>query len=323
MSDQSQALAAKIEPLRPVVERTANMELEAQSLFASCLTSSLVKAFEFVELTTKQESNSALFLTSALRSITEEIIVFRFLSLFAHKDREFILRNLMNLDVYKKVEQQYVFFQTFRPFQPVLNTPNWDAQSSKDSLREFWRNHGWPSFKGEIPNIREIAQKSDSGLLEVVYDFIYRLTSSSVHFSPQELLRLGWSKSPPQDGVMEDVTFSPRNMGPYYLTSSQVYGAYLLSLYFELFGDFIHPKEQEQAAVASLREHLLWILRWPEMVTPEELNLNLPSPPEISDDLVSEMYTTIVNEGFLTGAQYMLDHKQACQSRSTKEETTA
>ena len=321
MSDYSQLLAAKLEPLRPLVERRATVDFKPDSLFVCCLMSSFVKTFEFVELTTRQDPNSALFLTSALRSTTEEIIVLRFLSPFTHEDRMLVLRNLMNLDVYKKVEQQHIFFRTFRPFQPVLNIPDWDEQSSKDSLRDFWRDNGWPKFKGEIPNIRELAQRSDSGLLEVVYDFIYRLTSSAVHFGPQELLRLGWSKSPPQDGVMEAITFSPQNMGSYYLTSSQVYGAYLLCLYFELFGEHIQPNEQERAAVASLREHLLWILRWPEMVTSEELNLNLTSPPEISDDLVSEMYTTIVNEGFLSSARYMLDHRQASQSRSTKEET--
>ena len=68
MSDQSQALAARLEPLRPLLERVATIDFEAHRLFACCLTSSFVKAFEFAELTTKQDSDSARFLTSALRS---------------------------------------------------------------------------------------------------------------------------------------------------------------------------------------------------------------------------------------------------------------
>ena len=93
---------------------------------------------------------------------------------------------------------------------------------------------------------------------------------------------------------------------------------YLLCLHLELFGEYIQPKEREQAAIASLREHLLWIFRWPEMVTFEELNLNVTPLLEVSDDIVGEMYTTIVNEGFLSGAKCMLDNRQASQSRSHK-----
>ena len=148
MTDQPEALAAQLKPLRPIVERTANVDFNGRDLFLGCLTSSFVKAFEFVELTTQLNPVGAFFLVPALRGITEEIIVLRFLSRFLHEDRELVLKNLMNLELYKKLEQQDAFFRTVRPFQPVLGTQNWDAQVSKDDLRDFWRTNGWPNFKG-------------------------------------------------------------------------------------------------------------------------------------------------------------------------------
>ena len=72
MTDQSEALAKKLNPLRPLVNRTATVYFNANNTFAWCLASSFVKAFEFVELTTRCEHGDALFVASSLRSITEE-----------------------------------------------------------------------------------------------------------------------------------------------------------------------------------------------------------------------------------------------------------
>ena len=145
------------------------------------------------------------------------------------------------LNISKKIPQQKAFFEIFRPFQPVLPPRKLNERETKNRLRSFWRQNGWPKLKGrDVPPVSQIAGKSDPKLLQTVYDFIYRLTSSTVHFDPQILLRAGWGNL---EGPM---VFSFRHMGPYYLAVNQVYGSYLLCLYFELFDQFLKPDTEEK-----------------------------------------------------------------------------
>ena len=147
-----------------------------------------------------------------------------------------------------------------------------------------------------------MAEKSGVELLKFVYDFIYRLTSGAVHFNPQVLLRLGWGPFIPSTLTLSKVTFSSNNMSSYYNAINQIYGSFLLSLYFELFEGFLLPNEKEKAAVVRLREYLLDERRWPEMVTFEELNLPPPVLQGAKVPLVRAAYAAVLaKEGFVAG----------------------
>ena len=245
-----------------------------------------------------------------LRGITEDIIYFRFFSRFPSRTRESVMGYMMGFGLQEKLEWQNVFFQTFRPFQPVLPPTSVEKEEIAERLRLFWQENGWTSLRNrEVPPIRQIAEKSDPGFLEVVYDFIYRLTSDAVHFSPQILLRSGWGNLP------IDTTFSSSHMGPYYLAVNQIYGSYLLCLYFEFFGEFLEPNQKEENAVVELRKYLLEIPRWPEMVTFEEMNV--PDPLAKYNIILRAMLTFMMKEkssimaenGFISGAKQMLKDK--------------
>ena len=243
-----------------------------------------------------------------LRGITEDIIYFRFLSPFPPQVRESVVRDMTEFGLQKKLEWQDAFFRIFRPFQPVLRATSVDKKAIADRLRSFWQGNGWPSLRNrEVPPVRQLAEKSDPGLLEVVYDFIYRLTSDAVHFSPQILLRSGWGNSP------IETTFSSSHMGPYYLAVNQVYGSYLLCLYFEFFGEFLEPNQEEENAIAELRKYLLEKPRWPEMVTFEEMNV--PDPlakyniilPAALTLRMEEKNSIMAENGFISGAKQILE----------------
>lgn len=306
----AEALADKLDPLRPFVKRTATVHSPFNSLFSTCLVSSFVRTFEFVELASKREPERALFLLPALRGITEDIIYFRFLSRVPSETRERVMGDMMGLGLQEKLEWQNAFFETFRPFQLVLPATNADKKEITERIRSFWLKNGWSSLHNRVtPPIRQIAQKSDPGLLEVVYDFIYRLTSDAVHFSPQILLRSGWGNLP------TDATFSSSHMGPYYVAVNRVYGGYLLCLYFEFFSEFLEPDQKEENAVAELRKYLLEIPRWPEMITFEELNVSDPTTKysigRLTTLTVIKKATCSVMEenGFIFGAKQMLKNK--------------
>ena len=222
----------------------------------------------------------------------------------------------MNVDVADKVKYQEMFFGTFRPFQQVLTLSAFDVDaidSMKEDLFEFWRRNGWPSFGKRnkrvfVPPVRELAQKSDSGLLEIAYDFIYRLTSGEVHSTPRTLLRLGWGTSKSMKELPLNSTFSTKNLGPYHLGVIQIYGTYILCIWSELFGERLSVSEEDHNAFLALREHLMSRVRWPEMVTFEEMNQPVPEPAAAiwPGFLIRAMYAVIMREGFVSGAEEIL-----------------
>ena len=302
MTNVSSELTTKLDPLRPFVERIATVRYANKKLFSSILRASFARAFEFVDLVSTQKSISAFFFAPALRSITEDIILLRFLSRFPHEVRQQTLDNMLDLIVADALCKQEAFFLTFRPFQPILPAASMDVQKVKkarDELRSFWRNNGWPKLNRDMPQTSQIAEKLDPGVIHVVYDFIYRLTSGTVHFNPQVLLRSGWGNVP------IETTFSSRNMDPYYLMLSRIYGSYLLCLYFELFGRFLRPNKIEKAAVKELRKHLL--------------SVDVPQPKYWPTALIYAIYTMDMEDGFISGAEQIIHLNENQRSRLGEE----
>ena len=183
----------------------------------------------------------------------------------------------------------------------------------KNELCNFWRSNGWPSFnekkyRSHIPPIRQLAERSLPGVLEIVYDFIYRLTSGEVHSNPRALLRLGWGNSETLDKFPDRTTFSTSHLGLYHLKVIQIYGAYLLCLWLELVPQDLGINKEEQVAVVELRKYLLSILRWPEMVTFEEMNVPRSSNPiaETTLFLFANPMKSFEN-GFIAAAEHILE----------------
>ena len=312
----SEVLHSKLQRLQSLVDRTSTVEFDPLRPYSTCLKYSFSRSFHFAELASRQEPDDAFFLVPALRAITEDIIFFRFLSKSSDEDREMVIRHLMAIDVADKVEHQQNFFRSFRPFQQVLSFREENAKvidTMKDDLRSFWRKSGWPNLgkrsrKVYMPPIREMALKSDPGMLEVAYDFIYRLTSGEVHSTPRTLLRMGWGESESITELPAQATFSTNSLGLYHLSVLQVYGTYILCLWSELFGDKIGASQQDHAAFLALRAHLMSKARWPEMVTFEEMNIAVPDTnwnkwPEF---FVRALYSVMMEEGFMSAANLIL-----------------
>lgn len=306
MTVQNQLLAAKLKPMRALVEKTARTTTEVSELpfFQLCLMSSFAKSFEFAELTAKQDPEGAFFLTAGLRSTTEELIFLNLLSDIPDNDRETVLENLLKIEIEENLEHQRLFMRRIRPFQPVLGNLTVDTESLKEEVRDVWQRNGWRHFtrrRGVCPPVREMAEKSESGILEIVYDFIYRLSSNAVHFRPSVLLRLGWKIE------KTEWSFSSKSYSEYYLQVIRIYGCFLFCLYFELFEDFIDPSPSDKNANRELRNLLLQQPRWPEMVTFEEMNQPYPTVPPI-DQFLHGVYLQILDAGFLSGAKKLLEN---------------
>ena len=108
-------------------------------------------------------------------------------------------------------------------------------------------------------------------MLAKLYDYLYRLTSGTVHFSVGALLRTGWGPKP-------RCTFSVRHFALYYAAFARIYGAFLFCTYAELFPTILRPNKTDRARLGAIRASIQSVVRWPEMITFEEMNLPVPDP---------------------------------------------
>lgn len=72
-------------------------------------------------------------------------------------------------------------------------------------------------------------------------------------------------------------TISVNHMANYHKTFCQTYGTLLFTFYFEFFSEELTVTPTEQAAIVKIRKCLLKEMRWPEMITFEEMNLPIPN----------------------------------------------
>jgi Family of unknown function (DUF5677) len=269
------------------------------SFFSSCLRASLSKSYEFLLFSHKDtEAEEYFFAVSTLRGIAEDLIVLKFISKLDHPKRERLLQCLQLIEIYERVTRQQTFFEKYRPFQPVLGWT--DTSSSLDQLecevQTIWSESGWTNFRRKgIPPVREMAAKLAPGILDLLYDFIYRLTSSNVHFTPQTLLRLGWGLIEESDDSFSG-GYSVKHLTPYYKKFCQIYGGLLFCLYFEFFAQDMISTTMVENTISSIREAILLDNRWPEMITFEEMNKAVPQFYREQPILYATMHAAVIEK---------------------------
>lgn len=287
----------RLRELQPFIHKTAQATIRLKGReFVNCLRASLSKSFEFCLEAYKYRTNhTAFFLVPSLRSICEDLIVLSYLAKMSSADRNELVSLLLRQEMAFRLGAQSKFFELARPEQPIpVLQPEIDKAKIEESLRQIWKRNGWPGLtKSWMPTTRQIAEKNHIDALTTLYDYIFRLTSGSVHFNPYVLYRTGWGRQ-----IMH---FSPKNFSKYYGQYARTYGLLLFCCYFELFRRFLRPNKRVSALVTELRFDLVGEFRWPEMITFEEMNLRPPEgnteakPPDI---FIAMLTLSGGNDGF-------------------------
>lgn len=279
MSEASDNRSKRLDPrdhlerLQPIVEDLGIASIDDVGMYDCILRAALVKSFEFARLTNSQEPPShSFFLTATLRGICEDLIVLKFLCGLSVQDRNDALGMLMRSNLHEGIESQADFFASERPWQPVLEPKREGEDFKNQDLRTLAKKLGW-SGKQPWPTVWYMA-KSES--LEALYQYLYSATSKWVHFSPQVLLRMGWGGNKDDLGTHTKWKFTTSHFVQYYIEFNRVYSVLLLSKMMRGPAAEILPAEASEE-IDGLDHCLDAILRWPEAVTFEELNLQGPS----------------------------------------------
>ncbi|NKI33615.1 hypothetical protein HFP89_00360 [Wenzhouxiangella sp. XN79A] len=272
--EQEPDLCSHLNQLQDLVDQLGTASIDDVGMYGCMLRAALVKSFEFALVASAEEPlPHTFFLTSTLRGICEDLIALTFISRLEPDDRDEALAHLMAANIREGIESQSEFFEEVRPWQPVLKPNDKPNVSTDKELRALAKKLGWSGRK-PWPSVWYMA-KSEG--LETLYRYLYSATSKWVHFSPQVLLRMGWGGSKDDIGNHTKWKFTTSHFVKYYAEFNRVYSTMLLAKLFKGPADEIIPKE----AVANVDgiEHCIdQILRWPEAVTFEELNVSGPNP---------------------------------------------
>jgi len=258
--------------LKPFVLEVTKSNLVNPDFYQLVLKAALAKSFDFnFYVTGLQSSSHSFYHTATLRGLCEDLIVLKALKDIPQKDRSDLVMYLQLTETFEAMEIQGKFFGKNHP-QVVLDQQyrSKPSRNKIDKSNAIYDKYAIPRRKYG-PTIQTLADKAN--LLEV-YEFFYAATSKWVHFSPHILMRMGWA---PSKGIMATYTFTTKHFSHYYAGFNAVYGTYLFGLLCENLESELglNPKTKKY-----LEELGLWIgslMRWPELITFEEMNLKRPS----------------------------------------------
>ncbi len=265
MPDSAPTARDILATLQPIVAHASVGSTRAEGFFLSCVRAALAKNFELNQFIHNQKPGIHDFaITSSLRGVCEDIIALRFIATFTPEDREEAVAVLMLKSVMELLQEQTKFFETYRPSQPILEANNVadEIHNLRLRLRQMRKSYRWKKHR-EWPSVQEMA---DFTHLRPLYDFLYAATSCFVHFSPSNLIRMGAVED-------DELSFSTSNFTDYYHAFNCTYGLFLLVTLCTKFAAMLGIREQIQPSIEQLMRLIDDQLRWPELITIEELNL--------------------------------------------------
>lgn len=258
-----------VEELSEDIQKAVTCNLR-DGAYQISLTSAFSKALNLVFIQDKytEASISPFWLAPNLRSICEDQIVLGYIDKNISSERDETIQLLLELDFHNTMHAQREFFDKFRPQQPIVRPAK--SKNSAKKIKKRLKEINISFVKDTdsfVPTVRAMAK--DQGLL-VLYDYLYNATSRLVHFSPGTLGRMAWAG---EDGAAECKVDS---LDKYYSDFIRFYSSQLLSAFVIRFQDYLSVSSKLQGAIDERLRNANSLIRWPELITYEELNAQNP-----------------------------------------------
>lgn len=262
--DSSPTVSRVLEGLRDSILAICHCDLSTDGSYKACVRAALAKNYEVNCLIANHtRPQDAFALTASLRGICEDIICLKYIA-ERTDTRDEIVELILRRDAFTSMDKQKAFFGVYRPGQPIL--PSEDMKTSIEECNNKLRELGFPKI-----NVSNMA--SHTGL-SPLYQYIYAATSSYVHFSPYNLMRMGWEK----EDVKEVFHYSTSNFNLYYFNFNRIYSVFLFVIFCAKFASIINARRELESAIEELKRLLKEEPRWPELVTSEEIANTAVSP---------------------------------------------
>jgi Family of unknown function (DUF5677) len=272
MNNSNKSTLDLLKELQKTINDVSRGSISECGISGCALRASLVKSVEFAVLANGDDTSAhSFFITATLRGICEDLIVLTFLDKLSVEDRNRAMALLSRSELAESIEAQGEFFEAMRPWQPVIKPSNQGVSETESELRQISTKLGWPGKK-PWPTVWFMAKAAS---LTAVYSYLYSATSKWVHFSPHVLLRMGWGGKPYNANDETEWIFTTANFAKYYTEFNQVHSLLLLLRLLRGPAAQLLPSFTEDTIVA-LQKRLDDVVRWPEAVTFEEMNVRGP-----------------------------------------------
>ena len=249
----------------PVVELGAKYaDALSVSAMAKCLD------FNVAANDGSERSLAPFFLAANCRAICEEMIYVAFFRSLDSRDANEIAVAFSEVEHRKSILAQTRFFAINNSLQPTHGglvpaaEQEQDLCSAEQILSQLWSQHGFSGSRRIT--VRDVCRRV---CLHTTYDYVYHMTSNYVHFNPSHLFKMGWG---PMEGPF---TFSVKHFDKYYRHVARFLGAMLFMGYVLMFPKRLSDdlsKEYIETVTSTLESNI----RWPEIVTFEEMNQQPP-----------------------------------------------
>jgi Family of unknown function (DUF5677) len=248
-----------------------------EPLYINLVKCAFIRNVDFNLQINSKEYDSLYFYIPFLRGLTEDIIVLNYLNLVIDDiDKDDFLGYLMFKDVIESTAKQNEFFEKERDFQPIVTNSilreKYPPNIFEVKLPSLKSKYCW---KNKFPSVFQMAE--DGGLKEM-YNYLYHATSRLVHFNPHLLMKLSWGECnslDPKDLARGLYQISTSNFSGYYKIFCEFYGSYLFNKFIQIFDHFLEVEKELGCEVKNIRSIFSDNRRWPELITFEELNIDL------------------------------------------------
>lgn len=237
-----------------------------QKLFDEVTKATIVKSFEFNLHIASKVDDKIFFMIPTLRGICEEYIVEKFIFTHFNTDKSSIIYLWTEYHRLKSSIAQWKYFGISKPDQVLYYEENFPEKLKEieNKIIEIFKQK-FPKTKAKpFPSAYFMA--TESNLLEL-YNYLYHATSTFVHFHPGNLLRMGW-------GDLPNVQFSTNHFGKYYNYFTVFYSAVLFCELCDWQTKNGYLENFDHEAIKTIRAILFNVIRHPEIVTFDEMNIS-------------------------------------------------
>ena len=258
--------------MKPYVKEVAQSTLINPDFYKISLKAALAKTYDFNSYVSGLKSTyHSFYHTATLRGICEDLIVLKAIRETPVEDRSNLIMYLQLHEMFQAMRTQGRFFRK-NHHQIVLDDAIADEYSDNELTKALaiYDQYGFPRDRFG-PSKKKLAQRAN---LAEIYDFLYAATSTWVHFSPHILFRMGWASSKERSATF---TYTTKHFSRYYASFNAVYGTYLFGLFCETFETELGINPKSKKYLEELGLYIGSILRWPEIITFEEMNMKVPS----------------------------------------------
>jgi len=248
-------------------------------IYLMVLKAIFAKHLEFNITTLSSKDEFGIYLQPFLRGLVEELI---YLAYFSEQDERLcdeLLIAMQQLQVFEFCGRQASFFSRNRSLQPIYlpQMHGLDGNRVTDEAKSNLSARWWALGHEAPPTTKELARLAG---MDEIYEYLFAGTSRTVHFSPASLLRLGWAQvdgdDPSKARLDKAYEFGLKGFGWYYAKFVKFYGAWILR---ELVGivskQFDHEVMESLSSVLDIYVSPTSTLRWPELITFEEMNIGI------------------------------------------------